>query len=155
MDTVSAPSHPLEHARPSLHSVSLQHFTHTYRNATILPSLSRTQSLLWLCYPPHLNTSLPAAQLFRGVGSSTHITFSKFLLKLWKWSLISWMISSLKTTRLFVLILLNSFLDKTELSAPPPPFLTHLLLASRINQFLDFLYIPGCDPQVLLALESS
>lgn len=55
------------------------------------------------------------------------------------------MTSSLETARLFVLILLNGFLDETELSAPPPLFLTHLLLASRINQFLDFLYIPGAS----------
>lgn len=148
-------SHPPEHTRPSLHSSVPPAFYTQLQKCCHAPIFNKDPkpSLAALPPPPHLNTSLPAAQLFRGVGSSTHITFSKFLLKFRKWSLISWMTSSLVTTRFFVLMLLNGFLDETEVSAPPPPFLTHLL-APRINQFLDFLYIPGRDPQVLLSLES-
>lgn len=61
-----------------------------------------------------------------------------------------------KVGQFFVLVLLNSFLAETEVSAPSLTFfLTHLLLASRVNRFLDFLYTPKADPQLLLALESS
>lgn len=143
-------THTSLRALKSITSVSLPNFTLTCRNTAILPFSATTQSLLWLLHP-HLNTSLPSVQYFSEEVWTLHTSHTEMVINIRD----DFQSGNHKVGRFFVLILLNSFLAQTELSAPSPTlFLTHLPV-SRINQFLDILYTPEVGPQLLLALESS